>query len=156
MKRPVDNTEEFLGLLTDWQILEDKTIASAGEALNETSNPIVRMTMELIKHDSEKHKIILQMIRDTITKESMRLSPDELAVLSGTLNRHLETEARSLALADEAYRRSELFSTRYLLSILIADEAKHHGMINQLNELKRASISTSTGARSYGNNNNDG
>ncbi len=76
MKRPVDNPEEFLGLLTDWQILEDKTIASAGEALNETSNPIVRMTMELIKHDSEKHKIILQMIRDTITKESMHLSPD--------------------------------------------------------------------------------
>jgi hypothetical protein len=148
MKRPIENTGEFFDLLTDWQILEDKTIASAEDVLNKTHNPIVRMTMELIKHDSEKHKIILQMIRDTIIKEAVSLSPDELAAVSGMLNSHLETEARSLALADEAYKRSELFSTRFLLSILIADEAKHHGMVNQLNALKRASIATSTGARS--------
>ncbi len=147
LKAAGESPGRFLDLLTEWQVLEDKTIASAGELLGKTNNSIVRMTMELIKHDSERHKIILQMIRDTVTKEAMHLSPDELASLSDVLNRHMELESKCLAFADEAYAGSRLFSTRYLLSILIADEAKHHGLLNQLNELKRASVSTSTGSR---------
>lgn len=148
MKKPAEKSDEFLGLLTDWQIVEDKTIACAEETINGARNPLVRMVMEVIKHDSEKHKIILQLIRDTITTEAMRLGPDELASLSDTLNRHMEMEAGALALADEAYRKSELFSTRFLLSILMADEAKHHAILKQLDELKRASIPSSTGTRS--------
>lgn len=147
MKNPIENSEEFLSLLTEWQKLEDKTILSANEVLKKTDNPLVRMTMEIIKHDSEKHKIIQQMIRDAATKETFHLNPDELESLSDILNRHMETEEESLALAEEAYGKSELFTTRYLLSYLIADETKHHSMIKQLDELKKASISSSTGVR---------
>ncbi|HEX8948558.1 MAG TPA: hypothetical protein VF790_06325 [Dissulfurispiraceae bacterium] len=147
MKEPVENSEEFLRLLTEWQKLEDSTIASANAMIGRTNNPLIKMTMETIKHDSEKHKIILQMIRDTITNEAIHLAPEELAALSDMLNTHMEIEAGSLALAEDAYRKSGLFTTRYLLSILIADEAKHHGMINQLNELKRLLIPTSAGVR---------
>ncbi|MFZ5997320.1 MAG: hypothetical protein ACOYW7_07525 [Nitrospirota bacterium] len=149
MERPIENSKEFLDFLTRWQILEDRSIASSQEIIEKTTNPIVRMTMELIKHDSEKHKIVLQMIRDTVAREALHLSPDELSSLSDLLNRHMDAEAQTLAIADEMYRKSELFVTRFLLSYLIADEAKHHGMISKLNELKRASISTSTGARIY-------
>ena len=149
MKRPVENSGEFFDVLTEWQIIEDRTIASADELSGKANNPIVKMAMEMIKHESERHKIILQMIRDTMISESMHISPDELASLSDMLNRHMEMEAKSLALADDAYRNSGLFSTRFLLSILLADEAKHHGMINLLNELKRASVPTSTSSKAF-------
>ncbi len=140
MKRPVEESEEFLNLIREWQALEDKTIASAEELLSRTNNPIVKMTMETIKHDSEKHKVMQQMIIDSITKEAVHLSPDELAPLSDLLNKHMEAEAKSLSLADAALEKSELFITRYILSYLIADETKHHSLINKLNELKRATI----------------
>jgi hypothetical protein len=125
MKKPIENSEEFLNLIKEWQSLEDKTIASAEELLGKTNNPLV-------------------------TKEAISIGPDELNALSDMLNSHMEAEADSLCLADEAFRNSELFTTRYLLSCLIADEAKHHGMMNQLNDLKRPTIATSTGTRFYG------
>jgi hypothetical protein len=140
MNKPIENSEEFLNLIKEWQALEDKTIASAEELLGKTNNPLVKMTMEMIKHDSEKHKVMQQMLIDNITKESIHLSPDELAPLSDMLNRHMEAEERSISLADAALEKSELFITRYILSYLIADETKHHSLINKLNELKRATI----------------
>ncbi len=149
-KQAAENSKEFLKLIKEWQALEDRTIASAGAMLKKAKNPIVKMTMELIKKDSEKHKIIQQMIIDSLTKEAIHLDPDELNIVSDMLNKHMEAEAESLCLADEAWRNSELFTTKYLLSYLIADEAKHHGLMSQLNDLKRAAIPTSTGARSYG------
>ncbi len=118
--------------------------------LKKTKNPIIKMTMELIKKDSEKHKIVQQMIIDSLTKQAIHIDPDELNALSDMLNKHMEAEAESMCLADEALNKSELFTTRYLLSYLIADECKHHGLMNQLNDLKRATIPTSTSARSYG------
>lgn len=149
-KKPIEESREFLNLIKKWQALEDKTIASAEGVLKRTGNPLVKMTMELIKHDSQKHKLVQQMILDNISKEAAHVDPDELLSLSEMLNKHMEAEADSLCLADEALAKSELFFTRFFLSYLVADEAKHHGLINQLNDLKRASISTSTGARSYG------
>ena len=106
--------------------------------------------MESIKHDSEKHKLIQQMIIDSITKEAISISPDELSEMSDMLNNHMEAEAESLCLTDAAFAKSELFFTRFLFSYRIADEAKHHGLINELNDLKRETIPTSGGARSFG------
>ncbi len=140
MKKSAENSEEFLKIIREWQALEDKTIESASALINKTNNPLVKMTMEMIKHDSEKHKVMQQMIIDSITKEAIHLSPDELAPLSEILNRHMEAEAKSLSLADAALEKSELFVTRYILSYLIADETKHHSLISKLNELKRATI----------------
>jgi hypothetical protein len=52
----------------------------------------------------------------------------------------MQAEAKSLELADAALRQSELFVTRFILSMLIADETKHHKILGNLNELKRATI----------------
>ncbi|HET6515884.1 MAG TPA: hypothetical protein VFG09_12040 [Thermodesulfovibrionales bacterium] len=139
-KKPIEDSEAFLQLIREWQQLEDKTIESADGLIKSSKNPLVKMTMEMIRHDSEKHKIMQQMLIDSLTKEAIHLSPDDLAPLSDMLNRHLEAEAKSLALADAALEKSELFITRYILSYLIADETKHHSLIGKLNELKRAAV----------------
>lgn len=150
MKKPVEDSEEFIKLMKKWQALEEKTISSAEEMIKKTNNSFVRMAMEMIKHDSEKHKAIQQMIIDSITKEAIHISPDELNALSDMLNAHMEAEAESLCMAEDAYKNCELFTTRFLLSYLIADEAKHHGLLCQFNDLKRAAIPTSVSAKSYG------
>lgn len=148
MKKPVENTPEFLSMIKDWQALEDKTIASAEAMLKKSANPLIRMTMDMIRLDSEKHKVVQQMIIDNITKESVHLSPEELNSLSDALNKHMEMEAKSVSLAGDALKNSELFITNYLLSYLVADETKHHSLMSKLSDqIKMASISTSASSR---------
>ncbi|MCE5313163.1 MAG: hypothetical protein LLF86_08445 [Nitrospiraceae bacterium] len=150
MKKPIDTSVEFQETIKKMQALEKDTIKNAEKIINKTDNALVKMTMEMVRHDSEKHKLIQQMILDSILKEPIHLSPDELNDISDILNKHADIESESIALVEQAYKSAELFTTRYLLSLLIADEVKHHGLINQLNELKRASIPTSVSARYHG------
>ena len=140
MKKSIKSNDEFISLMKEWQKLEDASVASADEMIKNTKNPIIKMTMEMIRSDSQKHKILQQMLIDSMTKEAVHLTSDELAPLSAMLNKHMEAEAKSLALADSALENSKNFITRYILSYLIADETKHHALINKLNELKRATI----------------
>ncbi len=139
-KKPVELSSQFLKIMREWQKLENATIKFSLYMLRRTKNPLIRMTMEMIKNDSQKHKAMQQMLIDSLTKEALHINPDELAVLSDGLNKHIAAEAKSLELADEALKNSELFITRYILSLLIADETKHHNMLGKLNELKRATV----------------
>ncbi len=139
-KKAVELSKEFLDTIKEWQSLEDETIRHAEALLKKTNNKLIKMTMEMIKHDSQKHKQMQQMLIDSVTKEPFILSPEELNALGNGLNKHLAAEAKSLQLADEALQNSELFVTRYVLSYLIADEHKHHNLLTKLEELKRATV----------------
>lgn len=139
-KQPADVSKNLVKILKDWQKLEDETIKHSEATIRKSKNRLVTMTMEMIKNDSQKHRIMQQMLIDSLTKEPFVLTPDDLASLSDGLNKHLAAEAKSLELADEALQNSELFVTRYILSYLIADEQKHHALLSKLNELKRATV----------------
>ena len=139
-KKPAEMSSSFVKLMKDWQKLEDQTIGHAEKLMKKSKNRLVRMTMEMIKHDSQKHKAMQQMLIDSVTKEPFILSPEDLTVLSDGLNSHLAAEAKSLEMADEALLTCELFVTRYVLSYLLADEQKHHNLLAKLNELKRAAV----------------
>ncbi|MDA8174183.1 MAG: hypothetical protein M0018_06295 [Nitrospiraceae bacterium] len=139
-KKATEQSKEFIQLLKDWMKTEDQTIKYSDEMLKKTKNKLVKMTMEMIRSDSQKHKAMQQMLIDSLTKEPFILAPDDLAGISDQLNRHLAYEAKSLELADEALMNSELFVTQYILSYLIADEQKHHNLLAKLNELKRATV----------------
>lgn len=140
VKRPAENSKEFLKVIKEWQKLEDDTIRFSEEMLKKSHNKLIKLTMEMIRNDSQKHKAMQQMLIDSIEKEPFILSPDELSALSDGLNKHLAAEAKSLELADEALLNAEMFVTRYVLSYLIADEQKHHNLLGKLNELKRATV----------------
>jgi len=139
-KKSVEQSGKLVKILKDWQKLEDDTIAHAEASLKKSKNKLVKLTMEMIKHDSQKHRAMQQMLIDSLTVEPFVLTPEELGDLSDGLNKHLAAEAKSLELADEALQNSELFVTRYILSYLIADEQKHHALLGKLNELKRATV----------------
>ncbi|MFN3396050.1 MAG: hypothetical protein ACK4Z9_04565 [Thermodesulfovibrionales bacterium] len=42
-KKPIEESEEFLNLIREWQALEDKTISSAEELISKSNNPLVKM-----------------------------------------------------------------------------------------------------------------
>ena len=139
-KKAVELSKEFLDIIKEWQRLEDETIRYADELMKKTNNRLIKMTMEMIRDDSQKHKTMQQMLIDSVTKEPFILTPDDLNALGTGLNKHMTAEAKSLELAEEALKNSELFVTRYVLSYLIADEHKHHNLLSKLEDLKRATV----------------
>jgi hypothetical protein len=122
---------------------EDQTIEDAKNVKKETDNPFVKMTMEMLIHDAEKHKIIQQMVIDSLTKEAVHLPPDELFPLEEVLNRHILEESESLMRVIATIDKKEPKITRYLLSYLSADEAGHRELVGKLNELKLTTIQIS-------------
>jgi rubrerythrin len=139
-KSSAEDTDKLIAALEDWMELEDETIKHADATLKKTKNRLVKMTMEMIKNDSQKHKAMQKLLADSLTKEALILTPDDLVDLSDGLNEHLAAEAKTLEIADVALNESKLFVTRYILSYLIADEQKHHALLAKLNELKRATV----------------
>jgi len=139
-KKPAELSKEFIKIIKEWQKLEDDTIKFSEEIMKKSKNKLIKLTMDMIRHDSQKHKVMQQMLIDSVTKEPFVLAPEDLNVIGAGLNEHLAAEAKSLELADEALLNSELFVTRYVLSYLIADEQKHHALLGKLNELKRATV----------------
>ncbi len=49
---------KIVQLITDWKGLENDTIALAEDLQKKSDNPFVKVIMEIIKRDSEKHKIM--------------------------------------------------------------------------------------------------
>ena len=141
-KKPMEMSEDFIDTIRQWQKLEDDTISNSEDLIAKSKNPIVRMIMEMIKFDSQKHKVMQQLLIDGLTKEPLHLNPDELDPLAEEIKKHIEAESKSVQLASKALEQSELFVTRYILTLLLADEAKHHRLLGDLNEvmLKRATI----------------
>lgn len=123
----------------EWQNLENDTRSLAEDLQRKSSNPFIQMIMEVIKRDSEKHKVMQQFVIDALTKEAVHLSPEEIMPLSEVLEKHIKAEARSMALANAcAVEESKNFFVDYVVEALMEDEAKHHSMLRTLDHIKGA------------------
>jgi|Deesub1362A_J573_1020465.scaffolds.fasta_scaffold00102_16 hypothetical protein len=128
-------------LLRQWQALEETTIEYSTRMLRRSKNPLVQMVMQMVKLDSQKHKVILGLLQDALGRQALHLSPEELRPLAEALNAHIQAEAKSIEIAQRALTRSDLGAVRYILQGLLADETKHHSLLADLREsLKRATI----------------
>ncbi len=135
--------QDLIRAMQAWMDSEDETIQDAKTLKNETDNPFVKMTMEMLIHDAEKHKIIQRMVIDSLTKEAVHLTPDEHVPLEEVLTKHILEESESLMRAVAILDRKEPKITRYLLSYLSADEAGHRELVGKLNELKLTTVQVS-------------
>jgi len=123
----------------EWQNLENDTRGLAEDLQKKTSNPFIQMIMEVIKRDSEKHKVMQQFVIDALTKEAVHLSPDEIMPLSEVLEKHIKAEAKSMALAHEcAVVETKNYFVDFVVNALMEDEAKHHSMLKTLDHIKGA------------------
>jgi len=92
--------------------------------------------MEMIKRDSEKHKVMQEFVIDHLTKSAMELAPQDLIPLADVLEKHTQAEAKSMGLANNALTKSKDFFSNFMVSYLLADEVKHHEMLTRLDQIK--------------------
>lgn len=128
--------ESVVNTFKEWQQLEDETIGFSEDLKKKTDNPFVKLIMEIIGRDSEKHKIMQQFVIDSFTKEAMHLSPQELMPLADIIEKHIKAEAKSMSLANASIAGTHNFFAGFVASALLSDEAKHHEMLTMLDQIK--------------------
>ena len=139
MKQKIGTTERELERnlvrrLKQWQSVEDDSLRMTKEVQSRTRNPLVRLVMEIIAHDSAMHRRVQQFIIDSIEKKNVSLEPEDLKDIWDLIEKHASAEKDAIALAEEASESTDLFVPRYLFGYLLEDERKHDLLLDQFVE----------------------
>jgi len=137
MSKGTERTSDAIALLRQWQALERQAIETTAEIMEKTDNLLIRQVMEIIRNDSVQHHRVQQFIIDIMTKEPVRMSPDDMAEVWGRLEEHDELERKTIELAKELKEKTADPVVAALLEYLIIDEQKHDHILNQLEAVKR-------------------
>lgn len=123
-----------------WQKIENATISQTARAMEQTDNPLLRAVMEIIQRDANTHHRIQQMIIDSLEREALHISPEDIGQLSEAIDRHVKIEKDSIVLAQEclaAIAKSKMVAQKYLITYLLEDEQKHEKLLSDLDLIRR-------------------
>jgi hypothetical protein len=118
--------------LREWQKLEHAQINLTGAVMEETSNPVVSVVMEIIQRDSEMHHRVQQLIIDSLESEVVAMEAADVARVRQELHNHLEMEKETVRIAQEslaALAGRELVIQEFLMDFLRRDEEKHRELL---------------------------
>lgn len=121
--------------LREWQKLENAQITLTGTVLEETSNRIVAMVMEIIQRDSQMHLRVQQLLIDSLESEVVTIAPGEVELLRQHLAEHLAMEEETVRLAQENLQSlagRKFLVQEFLLDFLRRDEEKHRDLLTAL------------------------
>jgi hypothetical protein len=129
--------EQLVALLREWQELEDQGIRHLCRVRAQTRNRLLRQVLSVIMHDSAQHRRIQAILLEGLTTEAFSLTPEEVGAIWTEIEEHDKVERASIEKAVEARKSTKNPIVRYFLSYLLADEEKHHRMLEGLEDIKR-------------------
>lgn len=132
-----ERIEKLVDTLRNWQGIERKAIDSCAAIMEKTKNPLIRQMMEIIRNDSVQHHRVQQFIIDSLTKEPVRLTPEELGEVWDEITAHDEVERETIELAKKLKKECRFFVQQALLDYLITDEEKHDHLLQSLEGFKK-------------------
>jgi hypothetical protein len=135
-KKP-NRTEKIVSALQTWQEDENATISMTTAIVAKSKNPLVKLLMEIIRHDSIMHHRVQQFMIDSLTKTTVTLTPEELGEIWDLVEQHIKMERATIGLGEELTKLCNQFVQKQLLAYLLADEAKHDQILTQLQDFKR-------------------
>ena len=130
-------TEKLLKTLRDWQGIERHAIETTTKIMEKTDNLLIRQFMEIIRNDSVQHHRVQQFIIDSLTKQPVNLTHDELAQIWEEIEAHDKVERKTIEMAKECKEECQFFVQQSLLEYLIADEEKHDLILQGLDNFKK-------------------
>jgi len=132
--------QQIIANMRQWQKVENASVASTGNVIEKTSNPIVRLVMEIIQRDSQMHYRVQEMVADSLESKTISLTPEELAEVWTMIEKHIELEKKTVKLAHDALqtlRGRKMVVQEYLLDYLLLDEEKHNRILETLGTIKK-------------------
>jgi rubrerythrin len=131
-----ERVEKMVEVLRQWQGIERQAINEMAEIQEQTRNPLIRLVMEIIRHDSLMHHRVQQFLIDSVTQGDVPLTREDLAEIWDRIEAHDKVEKNTIKLAEQL--RAEAWSPvhKQLLDYLLADESKHDTLLEQLEQVK--------------------
>ena len=136
-KKGPERVDEMVEGLRKWQGIERKAMEQTAEIMESTGNPVIRMVMEIIRQDSMMHHRVQQFIIDSLTREAVSLSPEDVSEIWAKIEEHDEMEREVIEMAKDLKEKAWSPVHKQLLEYLLADETKHDRLLEQLGELKK-------------------
>jgi hypothetical protein len=133
--------ETIIANMRKWQKIEDASVASTGQVIAKTANPIIRLIMEIIQQDSQMHYRVQELIADSLSKKAIAVNPDEIGKVWKLIETHIALEKRTVKLAKSSLAAIEgkkgMLVQAYLLEYLLKDEEKHDVILEKLEAIKK-------------------
>jgi len=137
MSQTNEKTDQMIVSLRKWQAIERRSMEQTALIMEQTSNPFIRIVMEVIRHDSLMHHRVQQSIVDSLTRADVPLSYDELAEIWQQIEAHDAAEREVIDLGKSIRAEAWQPLHKMLLDYLIADEEKHDKLLSALDEIKK-------------------
>ena len=141
----MSKVDEMFDVLRQWQGLERQAMNDTAEIMEQTKSPLIRMVMEIIRHDSLMHHRVQQFLNDSITKESVTVTREDIGEIWEKIQAHDKMEKKTIAMAEGLKKKSWNPVHTMLLDYLLRDETKHDTMLEQLDNMK-ADMTKASGA----------
>jgi len=126
-----ETQEKIIDNMRRWQKIENASVASTGDVINKTDNPVIRLVMEIIQRDSQMHYRIQDIIADSLESGTISLSPDELGDVWDMIEKHIKLEEKTIELG------KKMVVQEYLIDYLLIDEEKHNKILETLETIKK-------------------
>jgi hypothetical protein len=137
--------EEMVDVLRTWQELERKAMSDTAEIMEKTGSPLIRIVMEIIRHDSLMHHRVQQFLIDTVVKDAVTVTREDIATVWEAIEEHDRVERKTIRMAEDLRKNAWSPIHKLLLDYLLRDESKHDALIAQLDAFKKE-LSKGSGA----------
>ena len=132
--------EKIVATMRTWQKVEEASVNSTQEVMQKTDNPVIKMVMEIIHHDSKTHHRVQELIVESLEKRALSLTPEEMGAVWDLIDKHLKLEKRMVEHVEDALaalKGKKMIVQEYLLNYLLQDERKHDRLLSDFETLKR-------------------
>jgi hypothetical protein len=144
-KKGKERVENMVAVLREWQGIERQAVNDLSEIMEKTANPLIRIIMEIIRHDSLMHHRVQQFLVDSVTVAAPAVTREDVAEIWGMVEEHDRAEKKTIELARGLLEDAWTPVQKQLLDYLLKDETKHDVLLMQLDELKKG-MSRASGA----------
>ena len=145
MSKGSEKVENFIKVLREWQGLERDAMNTTASIMEDSKSPLIRMIMEIIRHDSLMHHRVQQFLIDSVTTQNVTVTREDVAEIWERIEAHDEVERKTIELAKGLHAEAWSPVHKQLLNYLLTDESKHDSLLVQLEDVKKG-MSGASGA----------
>lgn len=137
--------DDMIVVLRQWQEVEREAMSATSRISEQTESALIRLVMDIIRHDSHMHHRVQQFLIDSVTKESTAVTREDVVAIWESIEEHDEIEKQTIAMAEGLKKDAWDPVHKLLLEYLLRSECLHDSLLEQLGEFK-ADMSRSSGA----------
>jgi hypothetical protein len=131
-----NKVEKMIDVLRQWQGLERQAMSFTSEISEKTESSLIRLIMDIIRHDSHMHHRVQQFLIDSVTRESVAVTREDVVAIWDSIEEHDAVEKQTIQLAEGLKKDAWTPVHKLLLEYLLRSESLHDSLLDQLSEFK--------------------